>query len=143
MVVKPTAEQIKNRENEEKLRQSQVDAKDKLLDELRSESLGVIALAAMYAKNFEALGFDITERWVTAQQQGDAVEKIYQKGYADGILKGREIEGETIKKRLDIESRRNSNEYTYLDDDVGQNNVSRALRNMVQPANEQNRTKSK
>lgn len=135
MVVKPTPEQIKQRENEERLKKSQVDAKDKLLNELRNESLGVIALAAMYAKNFEALGFDLTERWVTAEQQGEAVERVYQKGYADGVIKGREIEGETIRKKMEIQNSRNVDNYDYFDSNIGENKVSESLRNLVQPSN--------
>lgn len=144
MVVKPTEEQIKQRENEARLKRSQDEVKERLLNDLRNESLGIIALAAMYAKNFESLGFDITERWVTAEQQGEAVEKIYKKGYADGLLKGREIEGETIRKKMEIEKkRRHYDNCNYLDDDVGQNKVSESLRNMVRPANVKNHGKGK
>lgn len=143
MVVKPTPEQIKARENERKRKQAEETARENLLEELRKESLAILTLAVMYAKNFATLGFDITERWVTAEQQGDAVDKIYQRGFADGILKGREIEGETIKKRLEVQNSKVPDGYDYLDDGSGQNQVSESLRNMVQPANEQNRTKSK
>ena len=143
MVVKPTEEQIRQRETEKKRKQAEENARNNLLDELRNESLGVLTLAVMYAKNFETLGFDITERWVTAEQQGEAVEKIYQRGYADGVIKGREIESETIRKRMEVQnSRKLGFDDDYLDDGEGQNKVSKSLRNLVQSADESNRRTS-
>lgn len=140
MIVNKDPEYDRRRANEEKLKISDDEHKDKLLGELRKESVSIICLAWMYAKNFEALGFDVTERWVTAEQQGEAVEKIYRKGYTDGILKGREIEGEAIRKRLEIQKSRQANvEFDYLDRYVGENNVSGALRNVVQPTDGQHR----
>lgn len=39
----------------------------------------------MYAREFEATGGDVTQRWETAEEQTAALQDIYNKGYEDGF----------------------------------------------------------
>ena len=75
---------------------SEEERKAQLLKELGNYSLSMLHLALGYAVRFEELGFDITERWETAERQAEVIQQIYERGYKDGyyagIDKGREYE---------------------------------------------------
>jgi hypothetical protein len=70
--------------------------KDAMFAEMRKESLSLITLAYMYAKNFAETGLNITERWTVALEQNELIQRVYDKGYtegyAEGVQKGRELE---------------------------------------------------
>ena len=66
--------------------------KESLISELRKESVSIICLALMYAKNFEETGEDLTQRLINVNQNADLLQRIYNKGYEDGMIKGREME---------------------------------------------------
>jgi len=80
--------------------------KEDLLNELRKESLGTISLACVYAKKFEETGMDITEKWATAEQQSDIIQRFfyegYRKGLMEGVEKGRQLEREEGKQEQQI-----------------------------------------
>ena len=138
MVINKDIENIKKQKALEKqLSMTEEEKKDALFAQMRGETLGVLCLALMYAKNFEALGVDVTEKIVTAEQQAAYLEKAYNKGYEEGLLKGREIEGETIKKRLELEKNRKTDNYDYLDRNIGSDTVQQSLRNLVRPTHAQ------
>lgn len=62
-------------------------AKKRILEDLSQYSLAVITLAHLYATNFEAVGADVTQRWVTAQQQTEILQAAYNQGYEDALEK--------------------------------------------------------
>lgn len=97
----------KRREAQKKLEDGEVVRKERMLDELRKESVGVICLAAMYAKGFEETGENITKAWQTAEQQMEIIQcnfnKGYKAGYIDGIVKGKEIERQERAERAELD----------------------------------------
>ena len=68
--------------------------KEELILKLREESVSIICLALMYAKNFEETGEDLTRRLINANQNAELLQRIYNKGYEEGLIKGRELERE-------------------------------------------------
>lgn len=102
MVINNDPNYEKNKKNEERLNRTEEERKDALFAELRKESSSIICLAVMYAKNFEETGEDITQKWITAEQQADALQRYYDKGfrqgYQEGIQKGREYERKKMEK---------------------------------------------
>ena len=151
MVVQETESSVKNRKNEENLQVPEDVRKDEMLSKLRQESLTTICLAYMYAKNFEETGMDVTEKWVTAEQQADALEKYYQKGYDEGLQFGVEKGREYEQKKAEFMAKKETNQDPFFDnyDDIDanrfirQNNVSEPPRNVVQPAHEKRHGKGK
>jgi hypothetical protein len=97
------------RKAEEKLNTPKDIQKEAVLSELRKESLSVICLAAMYATNFEGTGEDITRRLLNADKNADLLQRVYNKGYEEGIYKGRELEREYQKSKGNRNSNTNSN----------------------------------
>ena len=65
----------------------------RLIDELSKMSPMVIATAYLHAINYTQYGVDVTEKWVTATQNTNALEKAYKKGYYDALQKHNESEG--------------------------------------------------
>ena len=63
-----------------------------LLDELSKMPPMVIATAYLHAINYTLYGEDVTEKWLTAIQNADALEKAYRKGYYDALQKQSESE---------------------------------------------------
>ena len=59
--------------------------KEALLEELDKEDFQILILAYLYAKNRKTFGEDVTEKWETALQNADALEKAYRKGYHDAL----------------------------------------------------------
>ena len=94
-------------EAQKKLEDGEVVRKERMLDELRQESEGVICLAVMFAKGFEVTGEDITKAWQTAEQQMEIIQRNfnegYRAGYIDGIAKGKEIEQQERAERAELE----------------------------------------
>lgn len=109
MVINNDPDYEKKRAAKDRLEEGEFARRRRLLDQFMDCSSSIIALAFMYAKNFEETGFDVTEKWVTAEQQADALQRYYDKGYqngyGDGIQKGREYEREKIKRINEIASR--------------------------------------
>lgn len=97
MVVKSTPEQRQQRINEERMRTPEDIQKENMLSELRKESMTVVALAYMYAKNFETLGFDVTRCLMTAEQNVKYLEAAYKQGVDDTIARYRD-KGVTINE---------------------------------------------
>ena len=65
-----------------------MDDKSKLLiDELSKMPPMVIATAYLHAIYYTRYGEDVTKKWVTATQQAYALEKAYDKGYHDAMLR--------------------------------------------------------
>ena len=124
------------------------DHRKNLLNELRKESIAVLTLAYGYAKNFAETGVDITEKWVTTEQQTQVLEQIYKRAYEEGLIRGREIGEKTKESIKRIQESRIDDDYDYFDDDDRQDRISRAIRNqahgnVVQPTNAQRHGKGK
>lgn len=68
--------------------------KEELISKIREESVSIICLALMYAKNLEETQEDITQRLITVNQNADLLQRVYNKGYEEGLSKGRELERE-------------------------------------------------
>ena len=68
--------------------------KEELISELRKESVSILCLAVMYAKNFEETEEDLTQRLINVNQNADLLQRVYNKGYEDGLSKGREMKHE-------------------------------------------------
>jgi hypothetical protein len=92
MVIKDPKLYKKKEDEKQRLSVTDEENKEKLWSELKNESLGVITLAVMYAKNFEETGEDLTRRLINANQNADLLQKVYNKGYVEGMDKGRELE---------------------------------------------------
>ena len=94
MVINKDPDYEKKKQAEEKLNRSEDERKEALIAELRKESVSILCLALMYAKNLEETEEDITQRLITTNQNADLLQRVYNKGYEDGIRKGRELERE-------------------------------------------------
>ena len=88
MIINHDPESEKKKAFEEKLNRSEDEQKDSMLSELRDEPTAIICLAVMYAKMFEQVGFDVTERWKTAEHQISIIQKIYNEAYSKGLNEG-------------------------------------------------------
>lgn len=97
MVINNDPNYEKKKHAEEKLNRSEEVQKEALISELRKESVSVICLALMYAKNFEETGEDLTKRLINANQNADLLQRVYNKGYMEGLSKGRKLEREKNK----------------------------------------------
>lgn len=64
-----------------------------LIDELSKMPHRVISIAYLHALNYTTYGVDVTEKWLTATQQANALERSYRKGYYDAL--------QSAKDRLD------------------------------------------
>lgn len=102
MIVPVDDKVIRNRENQALVDREEEVAKAELLKSLSEESMSVICLAVVYAKNFDEYGCDVTERWMTAEQQSQIIKAYYKKGYnegyVEGIVKGKELEREEARQ---------------------------------------------
>ena len=65
---------------------------EQLIAELSKMPPMVIATAYLHAINYTLYGEDVTEKWLTATQNANALEKAYRKGYYDALQ--RQIESE-------------------------------------------------
>lgn len=74
-----------------RLPESSYEAKH-LINELSKMSPMVIATAYSHAINYTMYGVDVTEKWLTATQNANALEKAYQKGYYDALQRRAENE---------------------------------------------------
>lgn len=113
--------------------------KEELLESLRLESVSILALAHMYARRLEETGADITEKWTVALEQNAVLQRVYNKGYVEGLQKGRELEREKINQSNNTAT---SRAYISVDEFIRQNTVQQPRRNVVQPANAQHSRKS-
>lgn len=64
----------------------------RLIDELSKMPPMVIATAYLHAINYTLYGVDVTEKFVTATQNADVLEKAYRKGYHDALQRNIESE---------------------------------------------------
>ena len=78
---------INKEKPKEPVQETPWELKERLLREISEQSVGVIALAHVYAKNFERLGVDVTKAWVTTEQQTRVLEAVYKKGVDDTIFR--------------------------------------------------------
>ena len=88
--------------------------KERLLREISEQSVGVIALAHVYAKNFESMGVDIARAWVTMEQQTKALEWAYKKGVDDTIIRLRR-EGKLTNKKQEKQRERELQREKFLE----------------------------
>lgn len=65
-----------------------------LLDELSKMPDMVIATAYLHALNYTRYGVDVTEKWLTAVQNVNALDRAYGKGYHDALKRQAESEDE-------------------------------------------------
>ena len=56
-----------------------------LIEELSKMPPMVIATAYLHAINYTLYGVDVTEKWETATQNANALERAYRKGYYDAL----------------------------------------------------------
>lgn len=89
---------INEKKPKEPERESERELKERLLREISEQSVGVIALAHVYATNFESMGVDLARAWATMEQQTRALEAAYKKGVDDTIIRLRS-EGKLTNKR--------------------------------------------
>ena len=89
MVINKDPNYEKRKQAEKKLNTPEDLQKEALIAELRKESVSVICLAMMYAKNFEETQEDLTRRLINVEQNTDLLQRIYNKGYEEGYDKGR------------------------------------------------------
>jgi len=94
MVLNRDANYEKRKQAEERLNRSEEVQKESLISELRKESTSMLCLALMYAKNFEGTEEDITRGLINVNQNVDLLQRVYNKGYEEGINKGKELERE-------------------------------------------------
>lgn len=94
--------------------ESHREEKDRLLIELSHESMGVVALAYVYAKNFERFGVDVTDKWITTEQQNTVLEAVYKKGVDDTIMRLRS-EGKLTNKRVEKQRERELQREKFLE----------------------------
>ena len=87
---------IKGEPNKKK-EKTEDEQKKEMLEELEKESLSTICLACLYAKKFEETGMDITERWATAEQQTEIIQRFFYEGYEKGLIEGIE-RGKALEK---------------------------------------------
>ena len=87
MIISRDPASDKRKEMERQLSRPEDERKEELLNELRKESLSVIVLAFMYAKNFEETGEDVTRRLITANQNVQTLEAAYRKGVDDTLAR--------------------------------------------------------
>lgn len=59
-------------------------AKEELLKALSEMPEQVIATAYLHALNYTMYGVDVTQAWVTATQQNDALQRAFIKGHYEG-----------------------------------------------------------
>lgn len=78
---------INKEKPKEPVQETPWELKERLLREISEQSVGVIALAHVYAKNFESLGVDVTKAWITTEQQTRVLEAVYKKGVDDTIFR--------------------------------------------------------
>lgn len=114
---------------EKPIEYSEDERKDKMLAQLRNESLSIICLAYMYAKNFEETGFDVTTKWATMEEQNRILQEVYNRGYKDALQK--------------IQEDNTNADSNHVNGGIGENTISESSRNVVQPANGKNRRKGK
>lgn len=131
MVINNDPDYEKKKAFQEKLAEGEFVRRRRLLDQFMDCSSSIIALAFMYAKNFEATGYDITEKWVTAERQADILQQVYNKGYKEGMIQG-QIEG---KKRYEKQINKSNDTVNNADSSARPGTVSGPRRDMVQPAN--------
>ena len=154
MIVDKDENSLRNKANAERLNIPEDERKEQLLSELRQESLSIISLAYVYAKNFEETGMNITEKLILTEQQANALQqyhdKVFQQGVNYGVEKGREYERAKIKVMEKKKAEREQNEHFYEVDDgidvdrlLGKNTISEPSRNVVQPVNVQSHGKGK
>lgn len=91
MVIRNDPDYKKKKAAEERLNKGEVAKKEEFLAELRKERVDILCLALMYAKNFEETGEDITKRLITADKNVDLLQAVYNKGYREGLAKGKEL----------------------------------------------------
>ena len=124
---------------QERLNRTEEERKDALFAELRNESVSIICLAVVYAKNFEEIGEDVTKKWETVQQQTAILEKAYNKGFEEGVIKGREAEREQIKKNYKLVRTNPHFSEPNTNSKVRTDTVSGARRDLVQQTDEPHR----
>lgn len=91
MVINHDPNYEKKKQLEEKLNTPEDVQKEALIAELRKESVSIICLALMYAKNFEETQEDLTRRLINVEQNADLLQRIYNKGYEEGFEKGKGV----------------------------------------------------
>lgn len=126
MVIKDPKLYKKKEDEKQRLSVTDEENKEKLWSELKNESLGVITLAVMYAKNFEETGEDLTRRLINTNQNADLLQRVYNKGYEEGMDKGRELEHEKYQKMF------NNALGSGVNGNIGKNPISGAYRNVLQ-----------
>ena len=136
MVIQNSKDQQKQKELERKLSASEDERKEDILGKLRKESSSIITLAYMYAKNFEETGADITQRWATMQEQNAILQQVYNRGYEEGLDKGRALEHEKYAKIFDNALNGGINGI------ARQNPIPKPYGNLVQPTNAKSGKKS-
>lgn len=152
MVVNTPPDYEEKRKLQAKIDEGELSKRKRLLEQFADFSSSLILLAFMYAKNFEETGEDITKRWGTAVQQSEALQKCYEKGYNEGfragVEKGAEHEKKKVeslvKKQVDMQNEKNY-AVIFSDSDsnreLGENIISRAHGNVVQPAHAKSHSK--
>ena len=75
-----------------KQKQIQEYERKQLIEELSKMPPMVIATAYLHAINYTLYGIDVTEKWVTATQNVNALERAYRKGYYDALQSQAESE---------------------------------------------------
>lgn len=81
-----------------KEKQIQEESSKQLIDELSKMSPMVISTAYLHAINYVKYGEDVTEKWLTAVEQTNVLEKAYREGYYDALQRQAERNKEMTKE---------------------------------------------
>ena len=154
MVIQSDEKYQERKALEAKMQEGDEVKKDRLFAEMRKYSTSLLTLSLLYAKNFEETGADITKKWMVAMEQNEILQRVFNKGYEEGIEKGREIYLEELKRKEEIEKTRQKEEFRDIkvvkpspasvisvDEFIRQNTVQQPHRNVVQPTDAQHRRK--
>lgn len=73
-----------------------------LIDELSKMPSMVVATAYLHAINYTLYGVDVTEKWLTATQNADVLERAYHEGYCDALQRQEEMRDATEEERRSV-----------------------------------------
>lgn len=103
MVINNDPNYEKKKRAEERLNRPEDEQKEEIISKMREESVSILCLALMYAKNFEETGEDLTRCLINVEKNADILQQVYNKGYAEGYRKG--VEHEHIQRLSKIQRR--------------------------------------
>ena len=65
-----------------------------ILNKLSELPQATLEIAYLYAVNFSGYGVDVANKWLTAVQQTEALNRAYERGYYEALKRREEIRNE-------------------------------------------------